>query len=54
LFDYLPKRRPSIWQSFRRLLTLKDRWLRQRKLSAIVKLSNVNVILIVNGEYWNA
>ena len=54
MFDYLLKRRPSIWQSFVRLLTLKDRWLRQRKPSVSVRLSNVRVTLIVNGEYWDA
>ena len=54
MFDYLPKRKPSMWQSFMRRLTLKDQWLRQRKPSVSARLSNVNVTLIVNGEYWNA
>ena len=40
-----------MWQSFMRLLTLRDQRSRQRKPSATAKLSNVSVMLIVNGEY---
>ena len=50
----ITKAKRWLWQSFMRLLTLKDQWLRQRKPSVSARLSNVNVTLIVNGEYWNA